>query len=61
MPGGNILISSHFQGRIIEVAPNGDVALEFYSLLTDEPIVAIVSQAAFLPEQALHLPKCGEL
>jgi hypothetical protein len=59
MPGGNILISSHFQGRIIEVAPNGDVALEFYSLLTDEPVAAIVSQAAFLPEQALHLPKCG--
>jgi hypothetical protein len=61
LPDGNILISSKYQGRIIELAPNGDVALEFYSLLTDEPIVAIVSQAAFLPEQALHLPKCGGL
>jgi hypothetical protein len=27
MPGGNILISSNFQGRVIELAPNGDMAL----------------------------------
>jgi hypothetical protein len=63
MPSGNILIASKYQGRIIELAPNGDMALEFYSLLTDEPIVAILGQAAFLPEQALELAafKCGEL
>lgn len=62
MPGGNILISSKYQGRVIEVTPNGDVALEFYSLLTDEPIVAIMSQAAFLPERAFSLAalNCGK-
>ncbi|HEX6118230.1 MAG TPA: arylsulfotransferase family protein [Dongiaceae bacterium] len=55
MPGGNVLIVSKYQGRVIELAPSGDIALEFYSLLSDKPIVGILSQAVFLPERAFTL------
>ncbi|HET6618664.1 MAG TPA: arylsulfotransferase family protein [Dongiaceae bacterium] len=62
LPGGDILIVSKYQGRVIEVAPNRDKALEFYSLLSERPIVAILSEAAFLPEPALDIAAmpCGK-
>lgn len=61
LPGGNNLIASPRQGRIIEVAPNGEIALEFYSLLTEEPLPGILMEAMFLPEQAFDAAtlQCG--
>jgi hypothetical protein len=54
IPGGGWLITSAQQGRTIEVSSDGKVALEFYSVLRDEePIFGLMSEAVFLPEQAI--------
>jgi hypothetical protein len=62
MPGGSVMIAGPWSGRVIEVAPNGDVALEFYSILTEDRIAAVISEALFLPEEALDIGalQCGE-
>jgi hypothetical protein len=62
MPGGGMMIAGPWSGRVIEVAPSGDVALEFYSVLTEERIAAVITEALFLPEEALDIGalQCGE-
>jgi len=54
MPGGNWLISNPWQGNVIEVSPDGEIALEFASVLDDQKsTAAIMGDAIFLPEGAL--------
>jgi hypothetical protein len=55
LPDGGELIASTQQGRIIEVSPDGEVALEFYNRLSGErPLHTILSIAVFLPEGAFN-------
>jgi hypothetical protein len=54
MPGGNWLISNPWQGNVVEVSPDGEIALEFASVLDDQKsTAAIMGDAIFLPEDAL--------
>jgi hypothetical protein len=56
LPGGGWLITSAQQGRVMELSPSGDVALEFYIVLRQEgPAFGLVSEALFLPEEAIDL------
>lgn len=62
-PGGGWLFTSAAQGVVTELSAGGDVALEFYSLLSDEePIVGLISETIFLHEEALDMDsfRCGE-
>ncbi|WP_119304843.1 arylsulfotransferase family protein [Dongia deserti] len=62
LPNGGWLISSTQQGRILEVSPDGKVALDFYSRLTgDTPLYSMLSTSVFLPEDAVDpgALKCG--
>lgn len=63
IPGGGWLITSAQQGRTVEVSSGGEVALEFYSVLRDEgPLFGLMSEAVFLPEEAIDLAafQCGK-
>lgn len=51
LPNGGWLISSTQQGRVVEVSPTGDVALDFYNRMTmDKSVYTILSSSVFLPE-----------
>ncbi len=63
LPNGGWLIASTQQGRILEVSPEGEVALDFYNRLTeDKSVYSILSGSVFLPEEAVNLQafQCGE-
>ncbi|HEX6119022.1 MAG TPA: arylsulfotransferase family protein [Dongiaceae bacterium] len=56
IPGGGWLITSAEQGRVVEVSPDGKIALEFYSVLDEEaPTFGILSQAVLLPEGSIDI------
>ncbi|HEX6121205.1 MAG TPA: arylsulfotransferase family protein [Dongiaceae bacterium] len=56
MPGGGWLISSPGQGRIVELAPDGQIALEFYDVLDEKArAFGVISQAVFLPEGSIDI------
>jgi hypothetical protein len=63
MPGGGWLVTSPQQGRIMELSPRGDIALEFYVLLQEaEPFFPVIMEAIFLPESAIDIGvfPCGD-
>ena len=63
LPEGGWLITSTEQGRVIELSPNGDIALEFYNRLKEEPgVYTIFSSASFFSEEAFKpgAVQCGE-
>jgi hypothetical protein len=52
MPGGNWLFSNSWQGNVVEVSPDHQIALEFASLPEgDASVAAIMGDAIFLPEE----------
>jgi hypothetical protein len=54
LPGGGWLITSSWQGHVTEVSADGNIALEFFSVLDDDgPIIGKFSEAIFVPEDAL--------
>jgi hypothetical protein len=56
MPGGGWLISSPGQGRVVELAPDGKIALEFYDVLDEKArAFGVISQAIFLPEGSIDI------
>jgi hypothetical protein len=56
MPGGGWLITSPEQGRVVEVAPDGRIALEFYDVLDGKArAFGVISQADFLPEGSIDI------
>lgn len=62
MPGGNWLISNSWQGNVVEVSPDHQLALEFASLPEgEESVAAIMSEAIFLPEETFDAGafQCG--
>jgi Arylsulfotransferase (ASST) len=63
LPNGGWLISSTQQGRILEIAPDGRLALDFYSRPTgNNPAFTMLSTSFFLPEDAVEpgALQCGE-
>ncbi len=63
LPEGGWLITSTEQGRVIELSPNGDIALEFYNRLKEEPgVYTILSSASFFSEEVFKpgAVQCGE-
>jgi Arylsulfotransferase (ASST) len=64
LPGGGWLIARGWQGTATEMSADGNIALEFYSVLDEDgPILGKISEAIFLPEEALDLAalRCGNL
>jgi hypothetical protein len=56
MPASGFLIASSEQGRILEVSPDGKVALEFYSIMDEKTrAFGVISQAVFLPEGSIDM------
>ncbi len=63
LPDGGFLIASTQQGRIIEVSPDGQLALDFQNRTKEEQLAhTILSAGIFLPEGALKAGdfQCGE-
>lgn len=63
LPNGGWLIASTQQGRILEVSPDGKVALDFYNRLTgDEAVFTTLSSSIFLPVEHVQPEafQCGE-
>jgi hypothetical protein len=63
LPNGGWLIASTQQGRIIEVSPDGNVALDFYNRLTEDgPGYTTLSSSVFLPVEDVKPGafQCGE-
>lgn len=55
LPNGGWLIVSAQQGRVIEMSPRGDLALEFYSRsIEDGPGYTMLSASSFFPEGAVE-------
>jgi hypothetical protein len=56
IPGGGWFITSPEQGRAIELAPDGKIALEFYDVLDEKArAFGVISQAVFLPEGSIDM------
>lgn len=54
VPGGGWLITSGWQGHVTEISADGNIALEFFSVLDDDgPIIGKFSEAIFVPDGAL--------
>lgn len=63
LPDGGWLVASTQQGRILEVSPDGQVALDFYNRVTeDEPMFTTLSSSIFIPAENLTPAafQCGE-
>jgi Arylsulfotransferase (ASST) len=63
LPNGGWLVASTQQGRILEVAPDGKVALDFYNRVAgDTPMFTTLSSSIFLPAEdvAPEAFACGE-
>jgi hypothetical protein len=63
LPNGNILITSAQQGRVLEVTPAGEVALEFVNADPETSGMAyLVTEAVWLPPEALRMEdfECGQ-
>ena len=60
LPNGNRLVVSTMEGRVIEVAPNGDILREFGNILT--PVYsAVVTSAKLLPPDFFdNIPTCDK-
>jgi hypothetical protein len=56
IPAGGWLIASPGQGRVVELAPDGTIALEFYDVLDEKArAFGVISQAVFLPEGSIDI------
>ncbi|MEZ5830571.1 MAG: arylsulfotransferase family protein [Dongiaceae bacterium] len=63
LPNGGWLISSTQQGRILEVAADGAIALDFQNQLTDgSQVCSMLSASLFFPEDSVDpgILECGE-
>jgi hypothetical protein len=59
LPGGNWLITSPMQGRVMQVTPEGDIVQEYNNLLAKGRTMP-VPYAEFIPEGYLtKMPSCG--
>lgn len=61
LPGGNFLVTSANQGRVLEVNRHGDIVFEFVNQYNETEILP-VSEAIFLPEDYFDedaFSKCG--
>lgn len=61
LPGGDILIVSSEQGRVFEVAPDGNVTFDFHNFYDSEDTALAISEAVFLDEGYFqNLPQCSD-
>jgi Arylsulfotransferase (ASST) len=63
LPNGGWLIASAQQGRIIEMSPQEDIALEFYNHASEDGLgYTMLSASSFFPDAALRLDafQCDE-
>ncbi len=59
LPDGHLLVTSTAQGRVFEVAPDGEVTFDFLNLYTPDRGALTVSEARFLPPDYFEeLPSC---
>lgn len=56
LPGGNLLVTSPQQGRAFEVAPDGEIVLEFLNVdPRTEGMAFVMSEARWLPANTLRM------